>query len=128
MPQLSYKVSKENYMPNSGMEIIEGSTVDLGEIELNSFGLFITHFPVANEHKNPTACRVFSLNGQILYSGTAASVQSHRIQALMAKQPVIIQYLRNNCPVFTIKRTIIVLFPVCGVFPHFEQVVFSPPL
>ncbi len=101
-------VIKEGYVINIGYGMIQSDNVDLGTIKL------ITDTPIKyvnltgfkkGLHAIPNNVVLYSLKGQILYSGTDLSLRSILPHGINRSQPLIAFYKFNNTFVYMKKIT-----------------------
>lgn len=102
-PVVTYGVYKLGYFPKNGTARELKDTVNLGTIKLTDDGTPITQYPVLGSHK-PDNMAVYSLKGQLLYSGKIIDIRK-RLIARFGRQPVVIFYKKDNVLLFQRKYT-----------------------
>lgn len=106
-PMLHYRVERYGFMPASGSERIRTDTVDLGKIDINPDPASIENGnPVSFTVAVPNNIAIYSLKGQLIYSGTEINLDKLAHLGIIARsRPMIISYKLNNEVLFRKKVT-----------------------
>ncbi len=101
-PRLLYLVTKDGYLPNYGIEKIQGTTVALGDIKLQKESVSITHPTTAVKSSNGRGwIALYSLRGQLLYSGKEVPIHHLVSRSVINKaQPIIEVHKRGNKKIY----------------------------
>lgn len=97
-PQLLYRVEKDGFLPAQGRERIRTDTVDLGKIDIEPDPTSIENGnPVSFTVAVPNNIAIYSLKGQLIYSGTEMNIDRLvHLGIISRSQPMIITYNLNN--------------------------------
>ncbi len=96
-PRLAYLVTKKGYTQKYGAEIIQDSTIDLGDIKLlrNSVSISFKGM-TGGTSAGPNHIDVFSIKGQLLFSGNESDFKKQLSKSMAYSQPIIIRYRMNK--------------------------------
>jgi hypothetical protein len=100
-PRLLYLVTKDGYQPKYGTANIVGTSVDLGDIRLAKDPVSIAHpNTILKSNITPTGIALYSLRGQLLFSGKEVHLPALVAQGIVNAQPVIAVYKQGNKEIY----------------------------
>lgn len=103
-PQVIYTAMKDTYNPAFGNADGNVDTCDLGDILLSKINIPIIYDPTSKItllNAKPNRVEIYSLKGQLLYSGANLNVNRLYHLSILSLQPVIIRYKCNNEVLFS---------------------------
>ena len=98
LPNVNYTASKDKYVDKSGTGEIDTSggimntKINLGTIELAPVNISIKHFVTPVQKNSANRIAIYSLKGQLLYTGKEMNLQALRSKGVIRFQPLIICY------------------------------------
>lgn len=96
-PTIGYRVIKDGYAPANGTERIQRDTVKIGRILLRPLSVPITnHLKAPVQFYNANRMVIYSLKGQLLYSGKPLEIQTNFYTAIGGFQPIVVHYLQGD--------------------------------
>lgn len=100
-PRLLYLVTKDGYLMKYGTEMIQGTTVDLGDIKLmkDPVSIALPNTLIKSQF-TPNSITLYSLKGQLLYTGNELHLHTLLKRGIVNAQPVIAVYKQGNREVY----------------------------
>jgi hypothetical protein len=100
-PMLSYLLTKTNYDTIDASTFVQDDPLDLGIIKMKDLTVAIHNNNRLLFNRKANKIVVFSLKGQLLYSGK--NLRYSKLKDLVNAQPVIVNYKYNNTVLYTKK-------------------------
>lgn len=95
--RLIYLVTRDGYESKYGNEMIQGTSIDLGDIKLFKNSVSITYNnPTGGTLAGQNTIDVFSIKGQLLFSGKESNFKKQLLKNMAHSQPLIIRYRINK--------------------------------
>lgn len=98
-PQVIYSATKDAYVPKEGYQAGNVDTCDLGDILLAKINIPIIYDPYSKikiSNVKPNRIEIYSVKGQMLYSGAECNLNKLFHLSIITLQPIIIRYKFNN--------------------------------
>lgn len=96
-PRLLYLVTKSGYLQKYGLQLIQGVSIDLGDIKLMKDPVSISPtISIKKSQGDGTCMAIYSMKGQLLYSGKKINLNTLIARGIVRTQPVIVSHQQNH--------------------------------